>query len=555
MQRTDLTDILLSRRGITESQKRDFLNPSYEEHLHDPFLMKDMERACVRIFEATEAKEKIVIFGDYDCDGIPGGVILHDFFKKIKYEHFRNYVPDRHIEGYGLNKAAIESFQKEGVTLVITVDLGTTNIEEIALAQGFGIDVIVVDHHLPHGALPKAYAILNPKQEGDTYPYNMLCGAGLAFKLVQGLIKKYGEYWNIPTGFEKWLLDMAGLATLSDMVPLTGENRVLAHFGLKVLQKNRRPGLQKLFKKMNIDARFVSEDDITFMVTPRLNAASRMDSPMRAFELLATSDEVEGGMLADHLAKINDERKMSVVHIMREVKSLLERREDRPVIFIGNPKWRVGVLGLVASKIAEEYEKPAFVWGLEGAEEDSLIKGSCRSDGSVNIVSLMTAIPEDSLANFGGHELAGGFSVTREKIHFLEEALTEAYGRTRNKNSEQKRPDELVDATLFLGDVHMDTYRTIEQLSPFGVGNPKPIFLFDNVQVVGVKLFGKEKNHLELSLVSDEGRTTKAISFFATPESFKNIPEPGKRIRLIASFDLSRFAGKTELRLRIVDII
>src|SRR3989338_4443283 len=382
---TELLNLLLERRGIkSPEEKEKFLNPDYERDIYDPFLILNMERAVERILRGMKNNEHIVIYGDYDCDGIPGSVILHDLFKKIEYENFSVYIPDRHEEGYGLHKEAVEKFKNDGVNLIITVDLGTVNFAEVALAESFGIDVIITDHHLIQENLPRAYAILNPKREG--YPEKMLCGAGVAFKLVQAFIKKYGEYFKIHYGWEKWLLDLAGLATLSDMVPLLGENRTIAYFGMKVLQKNRRPGLQKLFNKLNIDTRYLAEDDITFMVAPRLNAASLMDSPRKAFELLASTDEAEAGALADHLSKINDERKILVALTMKEIKQTLSKREEKSVIVIGNPKWRVGVLGLIASKIAEEYKRPAFVWGMEGGET---IKGSCRSDGSVNLVEMM----------------------------------------------------------------------------------------------------------------------------------------------------------------------
>ncbi len=546
----ELLRTLLSNRGINDAQQADtFLNPSYERDMHDPLLMKDMEKATVRIFEATEAKEKILIYGDYDCDGIPGSVILHDLLKKIGYENFSVYIPDRHNEGFGLHSSAIEKFRDEGVNLMITVDLGITDVDEVALAQGFGIDVIITDHHLPQEILPRAFAILNPKQEGDMYPEKMLCGSGVAFKLVQGFVAKYGEYFKINSGWEKWLLDMAGIATLSDMVPLLGENRVLAYYGMKVLQKNRRLGLGKIFSKLNIDPRHLTEDDITFMIAPRLNAAGRMDSPRRAFELLATSDELEAGKVADHLAKLNDERKTLVATTIKEINRTLEKREDRKIIVIGNPKWRVGILGLIASKIVEEYECPAFVWGREGSE---IIKGSCRSFGGVNLVNLMSLTKKDSFLDFGGHKLAGGFSVSNEKIHFLEEELLKAYDQIEQ---EQVSDEEIsVDKKISLEDVNEQNYKLIEKMAPFGMANPKPTFLFEDIEIVEVKKFGKEKNHLEISFASENRYMVRAIAFFSAPENFKTLLEKGKKISLIANLEKSFFRGRPELRLRIVDI-
>ena len=235
----ELLEILLKNRGIKREDWDKFLNPSYEDHTYDPFLMKDMERAVVRIFEATEAKEKIVIYSDYDCDGIPSAVILNDFFNKIGYKNFSVYIPDRHDEGYGLHMEAIEQFINDEVKLLITFDLGITATEEVASAEASGINVIITDHHLVQDELPNAYAILNPKQNGCKYPDKNLCGAGIAFKLVQALVMKYGEYWKIHNGWDKWLLDMAGVATLADQVPLIDENRTIAYYGLKVLRKGK----------------------------------------------------------------------------------------------------------------------------------------------------------------------------------------------------------------------------------------------------------------------------------------------------------------------------
>ena len=557
-QYSELLRTILEKRGIKTIAEADiFLNPKYERDFHDPFLMKDMEKACVRIFEAIEAKEKIVVYADYDCDGIPGAVILNDLFsiisgsipggKKIPYKNLEIYIPGRNSEGYGLNLPAIKQFAKKGVKLLITIDLGITAVSEIAQAEVDGIDVIVTDHHLPHMTLPRACAILNPKV--DAYPEKMLCGAGVVFKLVQGFVKKYGEFYKINTGWEKWLLDMAGLATLSDLVPLLGENRAMAYFGMKVLKKSPRPGLQKLLAKMKIEQKYLTEDDIGFMVVPRLNAASRMDDPMKAYELLSTEDEVKAGVITGHLSKINDDRKTMVAGIMREVNKKFEKREMKEVIVIGNPQWRVGVLGLVASKISDEYKKPVFVWGKD---ENDFIKGSCRSDGSVSVVKLMTETREFFM-EFGGHEFAGGFTVQNEKIHFLEEALSISFSKVKRDKIENEM---IYNIKSDLSIVNTKNWKEIEKLAPFGLANPKPIFLFENVEVENIKKFGKNGSgeHLEITFSDTSKNKVKAISFFSNSESFKTSLAEGKKVNLLATFDLSRFRGREELRLRIEDI-
>ncbi|MBP6855270.1 MAG: single-stranded-DNA-specific exonuclease RecJ [Candidatus Pacebacteria bacterium] len=549
MQSGELLKKLLENRGVDEGQIDSFLLPDYEKTLHDPFLFKDMERACVRIFEAIDQNQKIVVYADYDADGIPGAVIFNDFFQKIGYENFDIYIPDRHDEGYGLHKSAVDEFIKQGVSLIITVDLGITAVEEVRDALIGGVDVIITDHHLPHAGVPRAFAIINPKYDTN-YPFDGLCGAGVAFKVVCALIKKYGEYWNIKEGWEKWTLDMAGLATLSDMVPLVGENRTIAYWGLHVMRKSPRPGLVHLFKKAGINMRYINEEDITFSLTPRLNAASRMASPKSAFMMLAEKDILKAQGFAEYLTGINDERKTIVASIMKDVHKNLEKRELCEVIVIGNPSWRVGVLGLVASKICETYKRPAFVWGREGGkeEDDAPIKGSCRSDGSVNIVELMQ-LESESFASFGGHEMAGGFSVKSEHIHFLEDKLVSKFSSIKR---DVKIDDIIYDLELSISDINKGNYKSIDSLSPYGLGNPKPIFLFKSVKIESMKQFGKEKNHLEM-IFSGGGKKVKAISFFDSPDEYGVLGE-GLNVDLYATFELSRFAGKEELRLRIVDI-
>ncbi|MEK9182617.1 MAG: single-stranded-DNA-specific exonuclease RecJ [Patescibacteria group bacterium] len=538
---------LLLKRGITHEEQADiFLNPNYKRDLHNSFLMKDMEKACVRLYEAIDAGEKIIIYADYDCDGIPGAVILVDLLKEANYKNYEIYIPQRNSEGYGLNLGAIKQFAENNVKLLITVDLGITAVAEVAQAEADGIDVIITDHHLSQEILPRAYAILNPKI--DNYPEKMLCGAGVVFKFAQGFIQKYGEYFKIKDGTEKWMLDMAGLATLSDMVPLLGENRAIAYFGMKVLRKSARPGLQKILAKMNIDQKYLTEDDIGFMLTPRLNAASRMDDPMRAFELLSTEDEAEAGALTDHLSKINDERKTIVAAIMREVNKKFEKREEREVMVMGNPAWRIGVLGLVAGKVADQYKKPVFVWGKD---ENDCIKGSCRSDGSISVVELMTATRE-SFLDFGGHELAGGFTVHNDKIHFLEEALSLSFAKVK-KDKVEVSVNHDIKSDLSI--VNMKNWREIEKMAPFGFSNPKPVFLFEGVKIEKIKKFGKNGSgeHLEI-IFSDNGNKAKAISFFSSHESFKVPISEGIKVNLLTTFDLSRFRGREELRLRVEDI-
>ncbi len=549
-----LTQTLLARRGITEPEAiRRFIAPDYERDTYDPFLILNMERVVERIFCALREGEKIVIYGDYDCDGIPGSVILHDLFSKIGVANFINYIPHRHHEGYGLNKDAISRFAQEGFGLIITVDCGIADNAEVAFAEELGINVIITDHHLPPKVLPPAYAVINSKQEGDTYPDNMLCGAGVAFKLSQAILtygRAKGIITDIPPGWEKWLLDMAGLSTIADMVPLRNENRVLAYFGLKVLRKSPRPGLHALLAEANVDQRYLTEEDVGFTIGPRINAASRMDVPLRAFELLATRNPVLARDRAAHLAGLNAERKQEVARMTKEAKRLLEKRTIREVIVLGNPNWRVGVAGIVANQLAETYDRPAFVWGKEGS---SVIKGSCRSDGRTSVFELMQATREGIFIDRGGHEFSGGFSVESEAIHFLEEALVVAYREM--PQTQKKETSAVPDATLVLRDVNEETFAAIDLLAPFGEGNPRPIFCFEQVTIDRSAQFGKTRNHLKLAVSDASGGQCEAIAFFKSPTDYpeKDVVS-GKKITLLAVMEKSYFRGRPELRLRIVDI-
>jgi len=546
-----LLEKLLTLRGYDTPQLREnFLHPNYSD-MHDPFLLHDMEKSVARIFLAIKHNEKICVYSDYDADGIPGAVILHDFFKKINYENFCNYIPHRHDEGYGVHKGALETIAREGAKLIITVDVGITAVSEIEFGNSLGLEIIVTDHHEPLETLPNAFAIVNPKL-GD-YPDRMICGSGVAFKLVQAMIKKGAE---IPDGWEKWLLDMVGLATLSDMVPLVNENRTIAYFGMKVLQKNQRPGLRALFEKSGIDLNHLTETDIVFSITPKLNAASRMAHPDDAFKTLAAKNARDATIAAEHLANLNDERKKIVARIMKDVhKKVVARKlagDLKQILVIGDPSWPAGILGIIASKILDEYNLTTFVWGSEG----ETIKGSCRGVGDVSVVKLMESIAH-VFVQFGGHEDAGGFSMTRETIHFLEEELCNVYPlalRALPLKGGDTVPSENYDLELNISDVTLENYQALRKMAPFGMGNPTPIFAFKNIIIESVRQFGKTSEHLEV-VVRSGNDLVKTISWYATPESFSEKIEQGKTMTLLGEFDFSVFRGKSELRLKIVDFL
>ncbi|MDO8493659.1 MAG: single-stranded-DNA-specific exonuclease RecJ [bacterium] len=550
----ELLGHLLFHRGIkTEEEANRFMNPNYERDLHDPFLILNMKRAVDRIIEAISKGEKIVVYGDYDCDGIPGSVVLHDFFKKINYSNFYVYIPHRHLEGYGLNLPAVEKFAQDGVKLLITVDNGITDVEEVDRANELGIDVIITDHHLPQAEVPKAYAILNSKQEEDKYPFDMLCGAGVAFKLVQALLRTGKDLWNIKEGWEKWLLDVAGISTIADMVPLHGENRVLAYYGLKVLKRTSRPGLLKLFNKARVNLADLTETDVGFTIAPRINAASRMGVPINAFNLLSTTDDVEAGMMADYLESRNNERKRVVTKMMIQVEKMMESDNGLSVIVVGDKSWPPGVVGLAASKIVEKYKRPAFVWGLEGAKE---IKGSCRSDGKVNLVDLMVATGEGAFIGMGGHALAGGFSVSEESLDTLALKLSEAYLKLTTNNLDTGSPSlekVEVDRKISIDDVNLNTCNMLAKMAPFGMGNARPTFLLENLEVSSVNYFGSKKDHLRLDFEDSFGGKVSAVMFGFRDKIDKDL-SAGDKIDMLAQMEVDTYGYRPKVRLKIIDL-
>lgn len=594
---SDIVAHLLFHRGIDEAeQATKFLLPDYDNHIHDPFLLKDAEKAAQRIISAIQNNERIAIYSDYDADGIPAAVMFNDFFNRIGYENFSIYIPHRHNEGFGVNTDAVEQLASEGVKLMITLDCGISDVDPVRRANELGIDVIITDHHEPPAILPKALAIVDHKQTDCAYPDKNICGSGVGFKLIQAIIKKskearskdsgteniLGNGWK--DGHEKWLLDMVGIATLSDMVPLIGENRVFAKYGLSVLRKSPRKGLTRLLAKLKMSQPHLTEDDIAFMITPRINAASRMGVPMDAFKLLAADNDGDAETYATHLDEINNERKGIVAALVKEIKKKVRERyggESRSskseiqkdalpnVIVLGNPDWKPSLLGLAANSCAEEFDRPVFLWGRDG---DNIIKGSCRSEGRSNVVEIMRGVPVGTLIQFGGHKHSGGFAVSNERIHFLEKELNEAADKIRNSKHENRNKSEIrnskndieliddfnyVDAELKLDDVTWDLQEDLDRLAPFGMGNPKPLFIFKKIKPADVRVFGKAKDHVELIFKKNSGASVSAIAFFEGESEWakKLLANKDQEVDMVASIEKSMFRGRKELRLRVVEVV
>src|SRR3989344_5353088 len=553
---SDLVRTLLYKRGVTDTEKIErFLKPDFVRDTHNPFLLEGMGRAVARVLSAMAQGERITIYGDFDCDGIPGAAVLSDTFAKIGYENIEVYIPHRDREGYGFHAAAVEELSKRSVALIITVDVGTTAVETVKRAKELGVDVIVTDHHEMKDALPDAVAVINPKL--GEYPFRELCGAATAWKLASALLiegkrRELPQFVSIPDGWEKWLLDLVAIATIADLVPLVGENRALAHFGLTVLRKSPRLGIRALSASTRLRQANLTEDDIAFSFAPRINAASRMDEPELALRLLTTHDADEAEQLAAKLESLNRKRRGVVAAIVREARSRIKARfkeGDRAVV-MGDTQWKPSLMGLAANSIMEERGGIVCLWGRDA---NGRLKGSCRSDGTVSLVELFTHA-RASLEEFGGHHASGGFSVSHEAVHTLPEALA----RAAEHLSSDAVPKEVAepDGELMLSEVSIPLFRDLSRLAPFGMGNPKPVFRVRKARITFARQFGKEMNHTEVTLVcSESGVTCRAFQFFRTPMDFTLAPSPGTFADVLATVERDAFRGPDRLVLRIADIV
>ena len=536
-----LINRLLSLRNINNADA--FLTPDYETQLHDPFLLHDMDKAVTRIESAMASNEIIAIFSDYDCDGIPGAVVLHDCFKAIGYANFINYIPHRHYEGFGLNTSAIDKLAAQGVKLIITIDCGTSDVEAIAYAKEKGVDVIVTDHHEPHELLPEAIAIINPKL--GTYPFTELCGASTVFKLAQALLA-HGSY-TVSPGQEKWWLDMVGIATIADMVPLVGENRVFARFGLQVLRKSRRPGIQQLLSKNKIDQRYLTEEDIGFTIGPRINAASRMAHAMLAHDLLMESNVDVAGNLALELENHNNARRKLSTDTTEQVKLLVETEyQNKKFIFAVGEEYPFGIVGLIAGRIAHTYRKPTCVL-FRGATESM---GSFRSIPEFNIIEAIEKC-SDLLVKFGGHTQAAGMTIKNENLDVFYErfsALVE-----ENLREVVTEPEMWIDMEIQPTDIVPRLVTDITRFAPFGEGNTEPVFALSDMRVKQVRFVGNGNKHLKFSLESPDGLKSFDAIGFSLGERFPMIVE-GDRLDIAFTLEENTWNGRSSIQLKLIDL-
>ena len=485
---SDIMAKLLISRNIEFNDIDNFLNGKLD-NLIDPYKIKDMNKLVERIDKAIKKKEKICIYGDYDVDGITSITIMYKFLTKLGAE-VMYYLPDRLLEGYGINNNALDEIKKQGVSLVITVDCGITAIEEVEHAKEIGLDICITDHHECAQDLPDALAIVNPKRKDDTYPFKFLAGVGVAFKTISAVAKKY----NLPEEEYLKYLDIVSIGTISDIVPLVGENRIISKYGLKMMVHTKNIGLKALIKLVNskeIDSMMVS-----FGMAPRINACGRMGNASAAVKLLLENDEKRAEQIALELDNLNQERKNVEAVIYDEALDIIKKNEldKKSSIVLYNSSWHNGVIGIVASRLVNLYYKPVILL----TKENGIIRGSGRCPSGFSIYDALTEC-KDCVIQFGGHELAAGLSILEENIDSFIEAFDEACRKKSDAISEQIIE---VDAQIERKDLNAQIIKDIREMKPYGQSNQVPVFLYKGVKVSAIRTI-KEEKHLKLVLKDD----------------------------------------------------
>lgn len=531
----DIIEQLLTNRKIKKEDWDDFLNPDFEK-IFNPFWMKGMKEAVERIKKACQKKETIGIFGDYDADGIPGAALLYDYLTKIGLKVFV-YIPMRE-EGYGLNRKGIEVLKKEGATLLITIDLGIRNVAEVKFAQKLGFEVIILDHHELIGrSLP--CLVLNPKQKRETYPFRELSATGVVFKFVQAINQKLKK---VSENYLKWFLDLVAISTICDIVPLISENRIFAKYGLIVLEKTKRVGLQELFKIAAITPENIGAYTVGFQIGPRLNAPGRLDHANESFYLLTSRDRDEARILAEKLNTINRRRQDELARVLREAKEEVARQglEKKKVIMVAGKNWPSGIVGLVAGKLMEEFARPVIVC----EEKNGRLRGSARSIDAYNIVDALN-VAKEYLLKYGGHKRAAGLSLEQAHLSNLYDKLSEiAESKLRD---EDLVPKITIDAKVTAVELDLDLFDKIKKFEPFGLGNPRPVFLIGDANIGNIRAVGQEGKHLKLTV---DG--ISAIGFDLGFE-FKDLRE-GTKADIVFTLDEDNWDGTRKLQLKVLDL-
>ena len=499
----DIFDQLLKSRKINDRDS--FLYPKYQS-FGDVFLLPDMEKAVKRIKEASLKKQKIVIYGDYDIDGLSASCVLYNAFEAFGFKDVEVYIPNRFIEGYGLTIGSVDRIKEMQADLIVTVDTGSLSHKEVDHANSLGIDVIITDHHNVADQHPKAIAVINPKRKDHSYPYRDFAGVGVAFKLVQALMT---ELKGLDNGQEKWLLDFVALGTVCDIVPLSGENRMLVSYGLKVLKVSKREGIKALIASSGIDLSNINTFDIGFKIGPRLNATGRLKTARLALDILLTKDLRSALDMAEELNNLNNERKLIQEKILKQAEIEAEKQSDLKVLVVSQTGWNHGVIGIVASKLVEEFKKPTYI--LEEMA-GGLSKGSARSYGDFSVgEGIKYASPV--IEKGGGHKLAAGVTLKTDNISNFRNLVNEYYETLKLKDQEKylvKQADLVLES---LEGIDLELLNLISDLEPFGNENSEPVFEIRSLRISKKYLMGKDKNHVRYLLQDKKGNRISAVKF------------------------------------------
>jgi len=529
---------ILKARGMAPAEMGVFLYPDYERDLGDPLLMTDMQAAVDRVFLAAERHEKVVVYGDYDIDGITASAVLMEGLQAYGLE-VTSYIPDRFEEGYGINQPALEKLQAEGAQLVVSVDCGITSVKEARWARAHGLDLVITDHHAVGEEIPDALAVLNPKRVGDMYPCKDLAGVGVAFTLVRALQRLGGR----PTaGQEKWLLDLVAMGTICDVVPLVGENRVLASFGLKVLRRTRRVGLRALAEVGGVNIGAISAHEVGFVLGPRMNAAGRLEHAARSLELVMTSDRVRAGNIATELEELNGLRRADQAAIFAEADELAAASPDDPVLVLAAPNWSHGVVGIVASKLAEKWRRPVLLAQVL----DEKVKGSARSVPGFNMVEALRS-QAHVLERFGGHFFAAGYTFPLKRLDELRAGLNDYYRQTMSEGGDEAPVVVPEVSWRDLSRVNHDLLALLELLEPHGNSNPKPVVHLSGLDVLSTKVVGNDGKHLSLKLRDSAGKSLAVIGF-GLAERY-NALQLGDKVSVQGNLNKNEFQGRISVQM------
>ena len=558
----DILEKILIKRGLTGDARTAFLNPRYES-AHDPFLLPDMQAAVDRLGEARRKQEHIMIYGDYDIDGLTATTVLLDALKSFGFRYVDAFIPNRFIEGYGMTDAAVETIAKSGATLIITVDCGSLSEGPITRAKELGVDVIVTDHHNVAPVQPPAVAVINPKRllqdypesyerfilkddspKKDIYPFLDLPGVGVAFKLVQALQTKLD---GLDVGQEKWLLDLVALGTVCDIVTLVDENRTHVYWGLKVLAKTRRQGLRALMAVSGVEAEKINARALGFGLGPRMNAAGRLETAKYSQDMLLATREDIALELAQKLDEMNTERRRQQDEIFKAAIEQAEVMADDRVLVLSHPDWSHGIIGIVAAKILEKYKKPTYVLQEIGDES----KGSARSFGDFSVADAIRA-SDDIITKGGGHKLAAGVTLPTQNIAAFRQRVNEFYDSCGLTDQ--------TDLLLPTEDVVVDTFEGVNEqlivqlaaLEPYGSANPEPIICFRHMLVARVRKMGADSQHVKLDLQDAQNHHIEMIGFSVPQEWFVEV---GQYVTVWAQLSVNEWRGRRSVEGRLLHLI